>query len=102
MELAMLRKVTQAAGGDLGPGWELIVLHHTDCGITRLEDQPEMLSAFFEVEQNLLAAQAVSDPRAAVALDVAALHAETRVAGVRVSGLVYDVATGLIDTVVKP
>jgi carbonic anhydrase len=61
-----------------------------------------MLSAYFEVEQNLLAAQAVSDPRAAVALDVAALHAETRVAGVRVSGLVYDVATGLIDAVVKP
>ena len=61
-----------------------------------------MLSAFFEVEQNLLAAQAVGDPRAAVALDVAALHAETRVAGVRVSGLIYDVATGLIDTVVKP
>jgi len=60
-----------------------------------------MLSAYFEVE-HLLAAQAVSDPRAAVALDVVALRAETRVAGVRVSGLVYDVATGLIDTVVKP
>jgi hypothetical protein len=35
------------------------------------------------------------------ALDVAALRAETRVAGVRVSGLVYDVAT-VIDTVVTP
>jgi hypothetical protein len=34
-------------------------------------------------------------------LDVAALRAETRVAGVRVSGLVYDVAT-VIDTVVTP
>jgi carbonic anhydrase len=47
-------------------------------------------------------AQAVSDPRAAVALDLAALRAETRVAGVRISGLVYDVASGLIDTVVTP
>jgi carbonic anhydrase len=73
MELVMLRKVTQAAGGDFGPGWELVVLHHTDCGITRLQDQPEMLSAYFDVEENLLAAQAVNDPRAAVALDVAVL-----------------------------
>ena len=39
-ELAMLRKVTQAAGGDIGQGWELIVLHHTDCGITRLGGRP--------------------------------------------------------------
>ena len=36
------------------------MLHYTDCGIARLEDQPEMLSAYFEVEQNLLAAQTVS------------------------------------------
>jgi carbonic anhydrase len=70
MELAMLRKVTQAAGVT-SSRLEFIVLHYTDCGITRLEDEPEMLSAYFEVEQNLLAAQAVSDPRAAVALDVA-------------------------------
>jgi carbonic anhydrase len=101
-EVAMLRKVTLAAGGDLGPGWELIVLHHTDCGITRLVDQPELLSAFFEVDENRLADQAVTDPRAAVALDVAALHAETSVPGVSVSGLVYDVTTGLIETIVKP
>jgi carbonic anhydrase len=101
-EIAMLRKVTQAAGGDLGPGWELIVLHHTDCGITRLVDQPELLSAFLEVDENRLTDQAVPDPRAAVALDVAALRAETAVPGVSVSGLVYDVTTGVVETVVEP
>jgi carbonic anhydrase len=101
-EIAMLRKVTQAAGGDLGPGWELIVLHHTDCGITRLVDQPELLSAFLEVDENRLSDQAVTDPRAAVALDVAALRAETAVPGVSVSGLVYDVTTGVVETVVEP
>ncbi len=31
--LAMLRVVSQVCGGDLGPGWNLIVLHPTDCGI---------------------------------------------------------------------
>jgi carbonic anhydrase len=101
MELVMLRNVTQAAGADFGPGWELVVLHHTNCGITLLEDQPDMLSDYFEVDEKLLDEQAVGDPRAAVARDVGALHAETRLAGVRVSGLVYDVATGRVDTVVK-
>jgi carbonic anhydrase len=101
-EVAMLRQVTLAAGGDLGPGWELIVMHHTDCGITRLTGQPELLSAFFEVDENSLAELAVTNPREAVALDVAALRAEASVPGISVSGLVYDVATGLIETIVKP
>jgi hypothetical protein len=48
----------------------------------------------------LLAAQTVST-RAALALDVAALRAQTRVAGVHVCGLVYHAAT-VIDTVVTP
>jgi carbonic anhydrase len=101
-EMVMLRKVVQAGGGDIGPGWEFVVLHHTDCGITRLEGQPEILSEFFEVDQDQLAKQAVSDPVAAVAVDVATLRADTRLPGVRISGLVYDVNTGLVDTVVKP
>ncbi|MFD8424900.1 carbonic anhydrase [Streptomyces sp. NPDC059668] len=101
-ELAMLRKVTQSAGGDLGPGWELIVLHHTHCGITLLVDQPDLLAPYFETDEQGLAEQAVSDPRAALAHDVAALRAETRLGGVRVSGLLYDVATGTVEVVVPP
>jgi carbonic anhydrase len=80
-ELTMLRKVTQAAGGDLGPGWELIVLHHTDCGITRLEGSPDLLAAFFDVETERLRAKAINDPRAAVAVDVAALKADPSLPG---------------------
>jgi len=102
-ELVMLRAVTQAAGGDLGAGWEVVVLHHTDCGIVRLENRPELLAAYFAVKEDELAALAVGDPRASVAVDVAALRAETRLgAGIRVSGLVYDVATGLVETVIAP
>ncbi|MFF2993410.1 carbonic anhydrase [Streptomyces sp. NPDC057950] len=101
-ELVMLRRVTQAAGADLGPGWELIVLQHTHCGITLLEDQPELLTSYFATDEEGLAEQAVSDPRAAITHDVAALRAETRLEGVRVSGLLYDVATGEIETVVAP
>lgn len=79
-----------------------MVLHHTDCGITRLEGRPEMLAAYFDVEKSGLVAQAVADAWAAVAHDVAVLRAEARLTGVRVSGLVYDVATGLVETVVAP
>jgi len=43
--LAMLRQVTRAAGGDLAAGWNLVVLHHTDCGITRLGGAPKLLAA---------------------------------------------------------
>jgi carbonic anhydrase len=99
-ELAMLRKVGQAAGG--GPVQELIVLHHTDCGITRIQDQTAMLATFFEIEPERLGEWHIGDPRAAVALDVAALRADPEVPGTKISGLVYDVTTGRIETVVKP
>ena len=34
--MAMLRVVAKANGGEIGSGWNLVVLHHTDCGITCL------------------------------------------------------------------
>jgi carbonic anhydrase len=102
-ELMMLRKVTQAAGGDLAAGWNLIVLQHTDCGITRLDGSPELLSSFFGVGEDALAAKAIHDPRVAVALDVATLRAEPGLADATlVSGLIYDVATGRVEIVAEP
>lgn len=102
-ELEMLRKVTQAGGGDMGAGWDLIVLHHTQCGITRLAGEGDMLAAYFGVAAEELPAKAVTDPRAAVAVDVAALKAAPTLAGgFLVSGLVYDVRTGRVEVVVEP
>lgn len=102
MELGMLRRVTQAAGGDIGPGWEFVVLHHTDCGITKLTDRPELLSLYFGVEEKSLSVEAVGNPRAAVAQDVAILRDDARFTGVRISGLVYDVSSGSVELVVAP
>src|SRR2546428_8007633 len=34
--MAALRTIAQVEGVTPGSGWNLIVLHHTDCGITRL------------------------------------------------------------------
>jgi carbonic anhydrase len=100
-ELVMLRKVSQAAGGDMDSQWNLIVMQHTQCGITRIQDQAQLLAPYFQVGEDDLPSASIGDPRAAVARDVAALRAESRLnAGVHVSGLVYDVTTGRVETVV--
>ena len=102
-ELALLRKLTQPSGGDLDRGWNLVILQHTDCGIVRLQSQPEMLATYFNVNEKTLAAQKVGDPPAAVEVDIAALRAAPALPnGLRISGFVYDVATGQIETVVAP
>jgi carbonic anhydrase len=101
--MATLRAIAQAEGAAPGPGWNLIVLQHTDCGITRLGGQPELLATTFGIDEADLPAKAVSDPRAAVAVDVAAIKDNPFLpADFIVSGLVYDVRTGLIETVVAP
>ncbi len=99
--LEMLGLVAKAGGGALGAGWNLIVLHHTDCGITRLTSAPELLASYFGVAPAALDALAITDPYASVAIDVAALKANPGIpGGFLVTGLVYDVATGRMETVV--
>jgi len=64
---------------------------------------PAMLTHYFQIQEEDLKAKAVNDPRAAVAVDVAVLRAIPALpAAWLISGLVYDVATGLIEIVVPP
>jgi carbonic anhydrase len=103
--LGLLGKIAQVAEAIPGGGDEfhLIVLHHTDCGITRLVGYPDMLTDYFAISKEELTAKAVTDPRAAVAADVAVLRANPALPSMwLVSGLVYNVATGLVDVVVPP
>lgn len=104
-ELGLLGRIGEVAGKVPGGGGEfhLILLQHTDCGITRLAGDPPMLAQYFRVPEADLKAKAVSDPRAAVAIDVAALRAIPALPGAwLISGLVYDVATGRVEIVVPP
>jgi carbonic anhydrase len=104
-QMGMLGRIGQVAGENPGGGGEfnLIVLQHTDCGITRLAGDPSMLAHYFQIQEGDLKAKAVTDPRAAVAGDVAFLKSIPALpAQWIVSGLVYDVATGLVDIVVPP
>jgi carbonic anhydrase len=102
--MLMLRLVAAAdPAGPPGPGWNLIVLHHTDCGINRLTDYPDLLADHLGVDQAELDAHHLTNPWASVATDVAALKANPFLpAEFIVSGLVYDVDTGLIQQIVGP
>jgi len=101
-QLGLLGRIGEVAAAIPGGGGEfhLIVLQHTDCGITRLAGDPAMLAQYFGVPEASVKAKAVTDPRAAVALDVAALRAIPALPGSwLISGLVYDVATGRVEVV---
>jgi carbonic anhydrase len=104
-ELGLLGRIGQVAGEIPGGGGEfhLIILQHTDCGITRLTGDPALLKQYFQISDADLDGKSITDPRAAVATDVAALRAIPALPGDwLLSGLVYDVATGLTEVVVPP
>ena len=104
-ELGLLGRIGQVLGEITGGGGEfhLIVLHHTDCGITRLAGDPAKLAHYFQIQEAELEPKAVTDPRTAVGVDVALLRAvPTLPAKWLLSGLVYDVSTGLVEVVVPP
>ena len=80
---------------------DLVVLQHDQCGITRMQGAPRQLAASFGIPESELPGKAVGDPRAAVAVDVGVLAAHPGIAAAyTVSGLVYDVTTGLVEVVV--
>ena len=104
-QLALLGRVGEVAERIPGGGGEfhVIVLHHTDCGITRLAGDPGMLASYFEIGKDELGTKAVEDPRKAVSVDVSELRAAGALpAPWLLSGLVYDTATGLVEVVVPP
>src|ERR1700683_2994954 len=104
-QLGLLGRIGQLAGEIPGGGGEfhVIILQHTDCGMARLAGDAGMLAHYFQIQEGELKTKAVTDPRAAVAVDVASLRAIPALPGAwLISGLVYDVATGLVDVVVPP
>lgn len=101
--LAMLGAIAQGTNGLTPRGLNLVILHHTDCGITRLARSPDLLADYFGVPASDLERMAVTDAYASVKVDVVALKNTPAFSDdTIVSGFVYDVATGRIDPVVAP
>jgi len=104
-QLGLLGRIGELAGEIPGGGAEfhIVVLQHTDCGMTRLASDPAMLTRYFQIQEGELEKKKVTDPRAAVAIDVAWLRTIPALPSEwLISGLVYDVATGLVEIVVPP
>jgi carbonic anhydrase len=101
--MGMLGKVGAANASTHRPGdWNLVILHHTDCGMTDLAPFPDLLAEYFEIPVAELEAKSVSDPLGSVRADVDVILQAIHATAYLVSGLVYDVETGVVQTVVPP
>jgi carbonic anhydrase len=86
--------------GDL---FEVAVLHHTQCGAGALADDGfrHSFAARIDGDEARLRDRAVTNPFESVAEDVDRLRISTALSPrLRISGHVYDVATGLVEKVV--
>ena len=86
-----------------GPLFEVAVIHHTQCGSGALADDTfrHSYAQRVGVEESALREHAVLDPAATVRSDVERLRSAPAIpARVPVSGHVYDVTTGLVETVI--
>jgi carbonic anhydrase len=87
-----------------GPLFEVAVIHHTQCGSAALADDAfrGRYAERIGVEESTLREHAVLDPTATVSRDVERLRSAPAVSDrVTVSGHVYDVVTGLVETVLS-
>jgi carbonic anhydrase len=101
-DVAFISQIAESALPD-GPLFEVAVIHHTQCGAGALADDAfrhdyaERIGA----EDSALRERAVLDPAATVTSDVARLRSAPSISPrVTVSGHVYDVVTGLVQTIV--
>ena len=88
--------------------FEVALIHHTDCGSGLFADEElrRGYAARGGYDERTAAAMAVLDPAATVREDVALLHAAPELASsinkFKIGGYAYDLATGLVTTVVDP
>lgn len=101
-DLAYVSQLADAAAPE-GPLFEIAVIHHTQCAAGRLADDAfrQQYAERIGVDEFSLRSYAIHDPAASVASDVDLLRFAASVSPRNtISGHVYDVATGLVETVV--
>jgi carbonic anhydrase len=101
--LGLLAQIAGREGIKPDEGWNLVVLHHTDCGIRHLTDDLDLLAAELGTTADAVDLTTLTDPRASLAADLQVLRANQRLPrGLVVSGLLYDTGSGRLETVVPP
>jgi carbonic anhydrase len=86
-----------------GPLFEVAVIHHTQCGAGALADDSfrRQYAQRIGAEESTLREHAILDPTATVTRDVERLRSAPAISPrLTVSGHVYDVVTGLVQTVI--
>ncbi len=105
-DLAVLGLLTAALPGDKAVTLELVILHHTDCGMSRFAapSAQEALAQRLGIEPDEVATtMAITDPAQSVRDDITRLRlAPGPPDSLVVSGFVYDVADGTVEQIVAP
>jgi len=86
-----------------GPLFEVAVIHHHQCGAGALADDTfrRRYAERIRTDESILRDRAILDPRATVRSDVERLGSAPAISPrIAVSGHVYDVETGLVETIV--
>jgi carbonic anhydrase len=101
-DVAFIGQIAESVLPD-GPLFEVAVIHHTQCGTAVLADDTfrgryaERIGA----DESTLRDKAALDPPATVTSDVERLRSASAISPrIAVSGHVYDVLTGLVETIV--
>lgn len=101
-DIAFIGQIAESVLPD-GPLFEVAVIHHTQCGSGALADDSfrQTYAQRIGAEESALREHAVLDPAVTVASDVERLRSAPAIPPrMGISGHVYDVATGLLDTIV--
>jgi carbonic anhydrase len=100
-DVAFIGQLAESALSD-GPLFEVAVIHHTQCGTGALADDTfrRRYAERIGAEESALREHAVLDPVETVTRDVEILRTAPAVSPrITVSGHVYDVETGLVESV---
>jgi carbonic anhydrase len=100
-DVAFLGEIAENVLPD-GPLFEVAVVHHTQCGSAALADDTfrRRYAERIGAEESILREHAILDPAATVTSDVERLRSAPAIsARITVSGHVYDVVTGLAETI---
>jgi carbonic anhydrase len=100
-DIAFISQITENVLPD-GPLFEVAVIHHTQCGAGALADENfrDRYAQRIGAEESALRERAVVDPASTVTHDVERLRSAAAISPrVSVSGHVYDVVTGLVQTI---
>jgi len=104
-DLGILGVLTASAPGNSPRRLELVVIHHNDCGMSRLANPAiqEQVAKRLGLSVDEVAAMAITDPTKSVQDDVERLrHTPGTPDQLVVSGFVYDVRNGTINQIVPP